>query len=235
MFFFFFKVSFNASRAGHGDASDEPLLCGHLPRATNPRTGGRPTRALAGTNPSTGRPPYPFNFARLFRLCIAFEGSLAEVAYAAGSVLLFFFLIGRVLFLEQLCPRFCLGLIQCDEFSGAVHKSHLTSPPGMGSTWFLFFRDQCKWQLIKRLERHIHVVCSQTLVRGVRRAILQVPRVFRSGSLLLSLGVSRERTSAWRKAPYLLTWFATLAFALRECRHAPRAVYVPGIWHVAHP
>ena len=40
------------------DGSD--LLCGHLPRATNPRTGGRPSRGVAGTNPSTGRPLYFF-------------------------------------------------------------------------------------------------------------------------------------------------------------------------------
>ena len=30
-------------------------------RATIPKTGGRPTKKLAGTNPRTGRPPYSFN------------------------------------------------------------------------------------------------------------------------------------------------------------------------------
>ena len=53
---------------------------------TNPRTGGRPARGTAGTNPRTGQAAVVlFNFERVFCLCIAFEGDLSEVAYAAGG------------------------------------------------------------------------------------------------------------------------------------------------------
>ena len=55
-------------------------------RATNPRTGGRPTQAPAGTNPRTGQAAVVlFNFERIFCVCIALEGDLSEVAYAVGG------------------------------------------------------------------------------------------------------------------------------------------------------
>ena len=118
---------------------------------------GRPTRELAADQPENWRAPKRALAGRRgSSVCalpsrVTWPRSLTQLVarrWPAGSVLLFFFLIGRVLFLTQFGRRFCLGLIQCDEFSGAVYKSHLTSPPGMGSpSWFLFFRDQCKWRL----------------------------------------------------------------------------------------
>ena len=69
-------MSFNASLARvvrAPPAGDHPEDW----RTTNPITGGHQAEHC--------RPPYSFNFARLFRLSIAFEGDLAEVAYAAGG------------------------------------------------------------------------------------------------------------------------------------------------------
>ena len=55
-------------------------------RATDPRTGGRPSQGTAGTNPRTGQAQLYFcNFERLICLCIAFEGDLSEVASAVGG------------------------------------------------------------------------------------------------------------------------------------------------------
>ena len=53
--------------------------------ATIPRTGGRPSRELARTSPSTARPQYFFNLERPFFPCIAFGCDLSEVAYAVGG------------------------------------------------------------------------------------------------------------------------------------------------------
>ena len=54
-------------------------------RATTPRTGGRPTRQLAGTNPTTGRPRCPCNPALACR-----------PSQSRPFGLVFFFLFARV-------------------------------------------------------------------------------------------------------------------------------------------
>ena len=68
-------------------APEDRHKCAGTPRrATNPRTGGRPARGTAGTNPRTGQAAVVlFNFVRVFCLCIAFEGDLSEVVYAVGG------------------------------------------------------------------------------------------------------------------------------------------------------
>ena len=158
------------------------VLCGHPPRATNPRTGG---------------PPYPLTLRGSSGCALPSRVSLSEVAYAAG-----WSVAGQLV----LCCCSSSSSVACYSLSnlvgGFVSASYnatsflerftsLILPRHLEWVHRGFFSSETKWRLSKRPERRIHVVCSQTLVRGVRRAILQVPRVFRSSSLLSSLGVAR--------------------------------------------